>query len=365
MSSAVETYIEAGLPDEAARVLMLRGDAEPNLERRMAFFQQAAQTAASQELARSAKARRARLSFDLVKQKGAIVSEIALAAAELEAAGEHLLAAEAYVLARDVEGEIRALTGAGAIDRLEERLQREAAASRTENERTLALRRIQDLDRGAERRAALRIAAESGEREERIIDLAREIRQRLARGPVCDFLLVGRPSSVAFGDSITLGRGDATLVVGSRALSRAHLSVYRDEAGEPWVRDLDTRNGTTLSGARLGAPIPVGGGLELELGGEVPCAIAPTERGAVSVTVAGATYLAPLGPWHVGPFRVRLEGKGGDDASFIVLDRELEHRAYRGKIALAPKIELCFGDEISTERGGPALLVVGHSGGTL
>jgi len=37
LASAVDLYLEAGLPDEAARVLLLRADAEPAPEKRLAF----------------------------------------------------------------------------------------------------------------------------------------------------------------------------------------------------------------------------------------------------------------------------------------------------------------------------------------
>ncbi|NUP10302.1 MAG: FHA domain-containing protein [Polyangiaceae bacterium] len=361
LSGAVEAYLEGGLGDEAARVLMLRGDAESSLERRMAFFEKAAEAAQSKELARKAKARKARLFYDLVKQKGnATTSELIHAANELEAAGEFLAAAEAFATVGDAEGEIRALTGAGAIDRLEDRLQRDAAVTRLDQERTLALRRMQDLDRAAERRAALKVAAEMGDREERLVDLAREIRQRLVRGPLCTLTVDGRGCTLALGDEVTLGRGDATIVLGSRALSRIHLVLRRNAEGEPFVEDAGTRNGTFLHGAKLAGPIPVGGGIELKLGGEIACALAPLDEG-IGIKVGGATYLAPLGAFRAGPFRLTLEGKGGDDASFVVLESEMERPAYRGQLALARRVELCFGDAIASERGGEAALIVGQT----
>lgn len=364
LKGAVELYLEAGLRDEAARVLLLRGDADPILERRMAFFDQASTTAESAELGRKAKARRARLAYDLVKGKGAALqSELVVAASDLEAAGEFVIAAEAFALAGDSEGEIRALTSAGAIDKLEERLHKDALASRTENQRTLALKRIQDLDRSAERRQALKIAAEVGESEseERIGDLVREIRQRLVRGPTCNLVVLGEAWTVAFGDELTVGRGEATIVLASRALSRVHLRVRRDESGEIVAEDAGTRNGTFLRGARLGGPVPVGKGLELTLGTEVPCSLEVTASGAVAVTVAGLRYLAPLGPLVAGPFRVRLDGRGADETSFMVLESDHGAPAFRGALELARRVELCYGDEIAAERSGEALIVVGRS----
>lgn len=357
LSAAVEAYLDAGLPDDAARVLLLRADAEPKLERRMAFFEQAAAAAASEALAKQARSRKARLAYDLVKSRtGVARGELLQAATELEAAGEGLLAADAYASLGDAEGEIRALTSAGAIDRLEERLRRDAEVAKDESDKSLTLRRIQDADRGAERRRALRLALEAEVSEGPIFDLAREIRQRLARGPIVSLIVSGVPMHVALGEAVTIGRGEATIVAGSRALSRVHLRVFRKGDGG-WVEDLGTRNGTSLAGARLAAPVPIGGGLELKLGGEVPVRVEPHELG-VRLEVAGETYVAPLGPLRVGAFTLALDGPGGDDASFVVLRSLPDGPAFRGPLELGREVELCFGDELAETRGGPPLLTV-------
>src|SRR5512139_4097431 len=121
LENAALAYVEAALPDEAARVILLRADVEPSLERRVALFDRAAGLAADPELARKARARKARLSYDLVRAHGTLArSELFGAATELEAAGEHDLAAEAFKLLGDTEGEVRALTAAGASKKHEE-----------------------------------------------------------------------------------------------------------------------------------------------------------------------------------------------------------------------------------------------------
>lgn len=359
LAGAVEAYLEGGLPDEAARVLLLRADAEPALERRMAFFEQASSTALDPTLSRSAKGRRAKLSFDLLKQRGASArSEIVVAAQELEAAQEWLVAAEAYALAGDAEGEIRALTGAGAIERLEERLQRDASASREEAQLSLVLRKVQDLDRGAERRLALRMGAEAGDKDDRLVDLIRQIRQRLVRTRVCELGFGGQSWTIAFGAEVSVGRGEATIVVSSRALSRVHLRLRRDVAGQIVVEDAGTRNGTFLRGARLGGAIPLGEGLALTLGADVACSLAPHATGGALIEVAGAKYLAPLGRLRVDPFELDVEG--ALDETFLVLESRAEAPAYRGSMELARRIELCFQDEITATRGGEAVLTVGR-----
>lgn len=356
LSGAVESYLEAGLRNEAARVLMLRADAEASLERRMAFFEQAAAAAEDEAVARSAKARRAKLFYDLVRQKGTTIrSEILVAAKQLEEASELIVAAEAFALAGDAEGEIRCLTGAGAIDRLEERLARDAAAAKADSEQVLALKRVQDLDRGAERRRALE-TARAAPADERVADLVREIRQRIVRGPTARLTVSGKRLDVALGDSVTVGRGDATILVASPALSRIHLRLFRGPSGEPLVSDEKTRNGTFLKGARLAGPIPIGAGLELRLGTDVPCSLEPVGEG-IAVKLFDVAFVAPLGPLRIGAFTVVMEGEG--EAAYVVLESTAEHPAFRGSLELARKVELCLGDEIAASRGGAPLLVVG------
>src|SRR5262249_3238449 len=142
----------------------------------------------------------------------------------------------------------------------------------------LTLRKVADLDRTAERRAALELAlAALGKRDdERLADAARSIRAHLARGPVIDLEIDGEVRRYALGDEVTIGRGASTIGVDSRAVSRRHLRVRRDK-GAVVVEDLGTRNGTLLAGARIEGPIPMGEGVYLELGGEVPCEVSPIE----------------------------------------------------------------------------------------
>jgi FHA domain len=363
LAAAVELYTEAGLPDDVARVLLLRADAEPAPERRLAFCALAARTAEDEDLREKARARKALLAFDTLRGRGGgyLVNEVLAVARELEGAGELDRAADAYALAGDAESEVRVLTAAGAIERLEARLHDSARQTRTERDLELSLRRIADLDRTAERRAALDVAraALSTRDDPRVADAARAIRARLARGPVVDLAIGGEARRCALGAEVTIGRGDASIVIASRAASRLHLRLSRAAApsGGAVVEDLGTRNGTTLAGARLTGPIPVGEGIHLVIGGEVPCAVAPADGGCFSVEVAGSRYLAPLGDLEVGAWRVTCEIAG--DASFVVLSTpEGGERPYLGSYQLAARVELCHGDELRAERGGPVRLAV-------
>jgi hypothetical protein len=369
LPAAVDLYQEAGMPDEAARVLLLRADVERSAEKRIALFSLAAYTAASEEIKQRARGRKAKVAFDVLRGRGGsfMKSEVLSVARELEEAGELELAADAYALAGDAESEVRVLAAAGAIERLEERLRETEASAREQREIELALRRIMDLDRTAERRAALELAlATLAKREDdRIADVARAIRAHLTRGPVVELEIAGELLCYALGAEVTIGRGDSTILIASRAVSRRHLRIFRGE-GDVLVEDLDTRNGTSLAGARLTAPIPVGQGLQLELGGEVPCEIhklfskgmAPGDL--FKVTVAGVSYAVPLGELKVQDLRIDHEAVR--DESFVVLRTpDGAARPYLGDFQLAARVELCAGDEIRQERGGPVQIRVPSS----
>jgi hypothetical protein len=376
LATAVTLYMEAELPDEAARVLLLRADAEGAVEQRVAFCATAARTAASPELQKKALARKALLSLDVIRARGgpALRSELGRVAKELEAAGELERAAEAYVLAGDTEAEVRVLTEMGAIERLEERFK--AAETETRKARATAdvRRRVADLDRCGERRAALEAAKEwRAVREDEVVEAAtRAIRSRLVTGPVVHLAIDGTKVRAALGAEVTLGRGDATIVVASRAVSRVHVRIKRSASGEPTLEDLDTRNGTTLAGARIHGPIPIGAGLSVELGGEVPCSIVPASAApeaslspsGVIVEVGGARFVAPLGELVVGPWRVDRVLAADSDAFVVLRTPPGAPRPILGELALAAEVELAAGDEMRAVRGGPVrLCVLGGGGG--
>lgn len=355
LQAAVEIYLEADLPDEAARVLLLRADGEPLLHKRVMFCDAAARTAADEGLKKTARLRKARLAFDILKAGGPAraKSELEAVGRDLEQVGELELAAEAFALAGDHEGEVRVLTAAGAIEKLEEKLRHAAESSRTEREKTRILSRVTDLDRTGERREALRLAGEwlRQHDDEAVAHAARSIRAKLVRGPMVELEIDGERVRCALGRDVVIGRGDATIVVTSRAVSRRHVRLFRGADGRPMVEDLGTRNGTSLAGARLSGPIAVGDGLRLEVGTGVPLSLSRKGE-AVLVEIAGEVYVAPLGELLVGSWRIDCEGEA--DTSFVVLRAPAgTPRPVLGSFTLGERAELCAGDSIAIERGGP------------
>jgi hypothetical protein len=368
LARAVDLYLEAELGDEAARVLLLRADAEVEPERRLALCARAAEVAATDAGRSAALGRKARLALDLaLARKVSLPSELARIAADLEAAGEHERAADAYALAGDTDGEVRALTAAGAIERLEERLRAAASDARKDRAQIETLARVRDLDACSERREAMRVARAFllTAQDERVREALADIERRLQRGPTC-LLANGDdrpPVRVALGASVTIGRGEATIVVHARAASRRHLEIRRALDGDAIeIEDLGTRNGTRLAGARLGGPLRIeAGDVELALGGEVPCRVEVLrDRGALRgarIEVAGGAWLAPLGPHRPRPGWA-IDLAAASDGTTIVLTSSEGAPAFRGALELGRRVELAAGDRIADRRGGPAVLLV-------
>lgn len=364
LAAAVDLYIEADLPDEAARVLLLRADTEVSGPKRIALCGAAARTAASPDLRRRALARKAALGFDMLKAQGGALlkSEVLGVARELEEAGDLEKAADAFALAGDAEAEVRVLTAAGAIERLEERLRVTEVEARSQRERSEILGRVTDLDRTGERRAALELAARYlvSNDDPSVAHLARAIRARLVAGPLVDLELDGVRRRYALGREVTIGRGDATVVIASRAVSRRHARIFVGADG-PMIEDLGTRNGTSIAGARLAGPVPIGGGVRVELGAGVPCSITPEDASRVGsplvIEVAGERITASLGALDLGSFEVDFESAG--EASFVVLRAaEGAPRPVLGSYEISTQAELCVGDAIAAGRGGPIRLRV-------
>jgi hypothetical protein len=363
LDKAIGLYLEAELPDDAARVLLLKADAEVDPNKRMVLCAQAARVGESTPHGKQARKRKALLGFDLVKgARGATMrGELLRAAEELEAADEWQAAAEAYALVGDTDNEIRVLKEAGAIERLEDRLWETSEKARRERDRTQLIRRLRDLDIIAERRAALHAGRQwlaRGADEQVQLEVDR-IANRLLAGPSVVLDLRGSEERFVLGSEVTIGRTNADIVVASSAVSRQHLRLSRVE-GQPRVTDLDTRNGTMLAGARVSGSLPIGEGLELSLAGRVPCTLTPlgTEAHApVVADVAGARYLLPLGPLQIGHWSL-VDAHDGDDRFVVLRTLDGHEPPHMAGYRLAYQIELCIGDRFAEQRDGPVILEV-------
>lgn len=360
LEKAAELWGEAGQPAEAARVMILRGDAETDARRRMVHYTQALATAPEgNPIKDEARVKRAEL---LVAQLGGGAISATLrrdllgAAADLEKANKPSRAAEVYAMAGDAEGEARALAQAGDVERLEFLLTDQQTKDRAARARTEAAAKVELLLAEGKRREALAAAEALAAHDAGLAtEKASLIRGRKATGPVVALEVHGAEVSLVLGPEVVIGRTEGTIQVPSQAVSRQHLRVTR-EGEQPVVRDLGSRNGTQLRGMNLVGAIPVGDGLELQLGKEVRVGVRPSPalRGAIEVEVAGRTYVAPLGT------AVLSEGWRLEAATdgWLELVSSAESPAYIGEVLLEPRTSLLRGDELSARRGGPRVLKI-------
>ncbi len=366
LDKAAELYGLAGAPEEAARVMILRGDAETDVRLRMKHYTQAVATAPEGHAVRE-DARRKRASL-LVAQFGAAATseaarrELRGAADELLAVGDASQAAEAYKLAGDGEGQAKALAQAGDVETLEQLLNEQQKKERADHERQKVHGDVDLLATSGRRREALEAAEKwiASRDDASLRDRAAMLRAKRALGPVAQVFLFGKPAALALGDEIVIGRNEGTLQVPSQAVSRQHLRIAR-EGGAIVVRDLGSRNGTQLRGMNLVGAVPVGDALELTLGKEVRLRIAKSSalEDAVTIELGGATYVAPLG-------RARIPGTSWDLACGA--DHWIELVAngsapYAGDVRLGERTTLLVGDVLASERGGSEVLRVAQGTG--
>ncbi len=270
-------------------------------------------------------------------------------------------AAEAYERAQDLEGQARALARAGEVERLDDLLEADQARSHDDRARRRAHDEFELLvASGRRRRDACELARASVD--ETLRARGRGVEAKRVTATV-RATLGGHERLLVLGDRLVLGRApdagepcEGTLAVASAALSRRHLSLVRRD-GNVWVRDLGSHNGTTLRGEPLRGETAVGAGLELRLGGEVRLVLRPVDDlpGAVALEVAGALYLAPLGPADLGIGHWRLEcvrvpGVG----NWVELVTDDAPPAFAGELRLVARVSLLTGDALATAPGATA-----------
>ena len=365
LPDAIRLWVANGAVDEAARVMLLRGDAEPEPKVRLQHYTQAVATASAGSLThKAARAKKARLTVTLAE--GATLStalrrDVIEAAAELEQVGESTAAAEAYALAGDTEGEARALTQAGDVERLEAVLSRAQAAAKEARISKDVHSEVDALISAGQRRKALAIAESAPDDP---LARSRVARLRGARigGPVVRLTLRGQHLYVVVGGEVVIGRTEGAITVPSGALSRKHLQISRDPGTHRFVlKDLGSRNGTQLRGLNLVHPLEVVGDMTVTLGGEVPVRLteSPEIPSALAIEVAGTRYLALL----------RQSGDTEEDAlgipgwglrmapdGWVELEATRGAGAFAGHLALVSPVTLLRGDSLSSERAGDVVL---------
>lgn len=369
LAKAAELFGEVGDDEEVARIMILRGDGETDARTRLQFFTQAAKLASDgTETNRTARLKRAELLLALAGDTAVSAvarHEVSEAAKDLEAIDEPLKAAEAFARAGDKEGEARALQAAGDVERLEFLLSTEEHKERRSRAREERSKDVDLMIGCGKRREALQALDElltTTPDDAPLRERANGLRARRVMAPVVALEAIGAQSQqlerfvLVTGDEVVIGRTEGAIKVPSNAVSRQHLRISRDGSAVI-VRDLESRNGTQLRGINLAGPLPVGEGLELKLGKEVPLRIAPSKRlrNAIEIDVSGEKYYASLGPTHTPVDGLDL-AVGADGWIELVPSGA---RAFTGNVELVSRATLLVGDAISTTRGAePTLRVI-------
>jgi hypothetical protein len=361
---AAALYSQAGQLDEAARMLVARGDAEPRAAARVRHYARAASTATEgSALQREAMTKRALSSAAAAAEASPTTAarrDLLEAARELESLGEHEKAAEAYARARDIGGQLRALELAGDIEGLESLLDVEHAREREARLWRDAAQEFSLLVSSGRRREAAALARSCSDPSLR--DRGRDLEERRISRQL-RATIAGKRMVLLLGERLVIGRapeseeevGDVGLRVPSAALSRRHLVVRR--TGERIVvSDLGSRNGSAVRGAKIGEA-PLDEGLEVTLGREVVVGLSPAPElpGAVAVEIGGSRYVAPIGPAWIGVGRWRLE-PGAD--GWVDLVGDDDPPAFAGVLQWAARSTLVDGDALTDVRGGAPRLIV-------
>jgi tetratricopeptide (TPR) repeat protein len=363
LARAAELFGEAGQPDEAARVMLLRADGETEARTKLQYLAQASQLAAKDsERQKEARLRRAELLLALAGDASVSAvarHEIIEAARDLEAIGEPMKAAEAFARAGDKEGEARALQAAGDVERLEFLLSSEQfkeRVSRAREDRTKDVDLMIECGRRREALAALDELLKATPDDAPLRERANALRSRRVEAPIVCLDMLGERWTMVLGKEVVIGRSEGAIKVSSNAVSRQHLRIVR-EGDDVIVRDLESRNGTQLRGINLAGALPVKDGLDLKLGREVTLRIAPSKKlaGAIEIDVAGEHYVACLGKNCLPVEGLTLDF--GTDG-WVELLAHGTH-AYVGGVEWTQRATLLAGDSVATTRtGDPALKVV-------
>lgn len=354
LPKAAELFGRANAPEDVARIMMLRADAEPDPRARLSILVQAAAVAPKESALRNdARVRRAKTTIALAKgavQSAAVRMDVMAAAKELEDLGEAADAADAYRACGDRDAEARALAAAGKIDELEALLDGDQARSRASIATRARNEKIEEAISTGRRREAIALidaAAKVDPTDRGMRERADSLRSKRAMGRTVRVEIEGKTSLIVLGEEIVVGRSEGQIQISSHAVSRRHLLVRRRD-GAIVVRDLETRNGTTLRGMPIANEMPVGDGIELSLGNEVPISISPCPdlADAIAIEAGGTRYVAPLGAAKLGIGDWEL---ACGEADWIEL-RFTKPFAFLGSVSLVSPVTLLLRDAIAADR---------------
>ncbi|HEY0478694.1 MAG TPA: FHA domain-containing protein [Kofleriaceae bacterium] len=276
---AAERYAVAGEYAGAVRMHLARAARASTRTSELGALRDALRWAGDEPaLRRQASAALGKALWDAVRAEG-IATERDRArvreAAELLVAGDHhILAGEALETIHDYPAAAHAYSAGGLVEKMEAALARDDAAHQAVREEADAFAGYQTamrVGRRDEARAELARAvavASTAAEYRRLLD---ELDTAMLTAGKVELKRRGKPLIVACAATrIVLGRDPlCDLALRAGGVSRQHAEIERSDAGFT-LRDLDSRNGTSLAGMPLAGRVPLAVAGELGLGDECP-----------------------------------------------------------------------------------------------
>jgi hypothetical protein len=290
---AAERYGLAGEHDGAVRMHLARAARAGNRLAEIAALRDAMRWAGDDvELKRRAAAALGKALYEAAKAEGIATErdrgKVREAADLLVTGEEHALAGEALETINDHLGAATAYSAGGLVERMEQALAKDDASAnqaRDEKDAFASYETAMRIGRRDEARTelarAVAVASHAGEYRRKLDQLDTAL---LTAGRV-ELRRRGKPLIVACAaDKLVLGRDQlCDLALRAGGVSRQHAEIERD--GKSFtLRDLDSRNGTSIAGLPLAGRVPLAGTGRFELGDE--CALDFEADDALIVTVA-------------------------------------------------------------------------------
>jgi tetratricopeptide (TPR) repeat protein len=290
---AAELWAAAGDTPKAASALLHLAERGGTLEERLAIWHDALRwVPASDEDWRARIQRKMALAvLEDARHRDAASAEekrrLADAARRLEETSRPKEAAEAFGLLGQTEDQARNLEAAGEVDALEALLEKTS----DEDAKARKLRRLvadyeSALKYGARKDAlaALVEATRLAPQDRSIGELRRRLEVRRPQRGTVRLRIDGRAVAVVGRLPCVLGRSDAELVVRGTGVSRRHAELALED-GRLVVRDLDSRNGTLVSGLPIARSLALTGETEIGLGDDVRVRVKPAGIRSLQLTV--------------------------------------------------------------------------------
>jgi pSer/pThr/pTyr-binding forkhead associated (FHA) protein len=275
-TEAARAYALAGEHAKVAEMHLLRAERSGSPESKLQELRAAVRWAAPEEAdGRAARRRIARALLEWARASGLISDAdrqvVREAAALFAESGDHAGAGECHELVGDEMAAADAYQRAGDVERLESVLSREESRRKRSLHVADAFDEYKLLLAGGDRDlalAALRTCVDSAPDAEKAAfrRTLEELERRLLTAATV--VLREGKSDVRYVGAfpVVLGREPVChVVLRDAGISRRHAELVSVEAGFA-VRDLESKNGTTLAGVRIAGMLPLGGAGEIGLG---------------------------------------------------------------------------------------------------